>query len=37
MFPPIPFSPIRNSLYSPQELMGTLDHTRHRLSVARFA
>jgi hypothetical protein len=25
MFPPIPFSPIRTSLYSPQELMGTLD------------
>jgi hypothetical protein len=25
MFPPIPFSPIRTSLYSAQELMGTLD------------
>jgi predicted Rossmann-fold nucleotide-binding protein len=25
MFPPIPFSPIRTSLFSPQELMGTLD------------
>jgi predicted Rossmann-fold nucleotide-binding protein len=25
MLPPIPFSPIRTSLYTPQELMGTLD------------
>ena len=25
MFQPIPFSPIRTSLYCPQELMGTLD------------
>ena len=25
MFPPIPFSPIGTSLYSAQELMGTLD------------
>ena len=24
MFPPLPFSPIRTTLYSPQELMGTL-------------